>query len=179
VHKKGKAMTIPDTMNSILFWSEPLAKDLRVFLTGRVKCPETAADLTHETFLRLYQRSKETPLDNARALAFHIAVQLAIDYQRKASVKGRYISETDLDSYAETATGGCAEPDQILIAKQRLQSLQKALVELPVDCRTAFYLHGVDGLTYAQIAERMGISVAMVGKHLAKAMAYCASRVER
>jgi len=171
-------MTLPDNPNINSFWNESLAKDLRLFLIGRLKCPETAADLTHETYLRLYLRSKENPVDNARALAFHIAVQLAIDYQRKASVKNRFISDTDISDLAESIATNAAEPEQILIDQQRLQKLQQALTMLPADCRTAFYLHGIDGLTYSQIAERMGISVAMVGKHLARALSHCAKQTD-
>ncbi|MEQ1531524.1 MAG: sigma-70 family RNA polymerase sigma factor [Methylococcales bacterium] len=170
-------MTIPRVSDDNWFWSESLAKDLRTFLTGRLKCPETAADLTHETYLRLYQRNKQTPPDNARALAFHIAVQLAIDYQRKSTVKNRYIVDVDVAEFTETVSGASAEPEQILMVQQRLSKLQSALHELPEDCRTAFYLHGVEGLKYAQIAARLGISEAMVGKHLARALSYCAAKV--
>lgn len=172
-------MTTPSPTDPPLFWDESLAKELRFFLTGRLKCPEVAADLTHETYLRLYQRSKETPIDNARALAFHIAVQLAIDYQRKTIVRNRYIADVEAEGFSEIVSNGTGEPEQILMAQQRLKNLQMALNELPEDCRTAFYLHGVDGLKYSQIAVRMGISEAMVGKHLAKALAHCAARVNK
>jgi RNA polymerase sigma factor (sigma-70 family) len=164
----------PGSSDNTVFWTESLAEDLRIFLTGRVKCPETAADLTHETYLRLYQSAKENPPDNARALAFHIAVQLAIDYHRKTTVRNRHLVDVEFDSFAETIPNASAGPEQIVMARQRLRALQLALDELPVDCRTAFLLHGVDGLTYSEIAERMGISKSMVSKHLARALAHCA-----
>ena len=159
-------------------WSELLANDLRRFLTAKLKCPETAADLTHETYLRLNQRHSDDPPDNARALAFHIAVQLAIDYQRKVAVRNRYLVEDDSENPIENISTGQANPEQILAANQRLQVLRTALDELPTECRTVFLLHGVEGLKYSEIAERLGISVSMVGKHLARAMALCAQRLE-
>ncbi|MEQ1622443.1 MAG: RNA polymerase sigma factor [Methylococcales bacterium] len=165
--------------DNALFWNESLAEDLRIFLTGRVKCAETAADLTHETYLRLYQAVKENPPDNARALAFHIAVQLAIDYHRKTVVRERHHADVDFDSCVETISSTSAGPEQTLMARQRLGALQIALAELPVDCRTAFLLHGVDGLSYSEIAIRMDISKSMVGKHLARAMSHCAKRLEQ
>ncbi len=170
---------VSDSSENMLFWTETLAQDLRIFLTGRVKCAETAADLTHETYLRLYQSAKENPPDNARALAFHIAVQLAIDYHRKTTVRNRHHSDVEFDSCIETTPSATAGPEQTLIARQRLDALQSALKDLPADCRTAFLLHGIDGLTYSEIAARMGISKSMVGKHLALALAHCAQRVER
>jgi len=171
--------TIPESSDNPLFWTEALAEDLRLFLTGRVKCAEAAADLTHETYLRLYQAAKENPPDNARALAFHIAVQLAIDYHRKSTVRNRHLADMEFDNCIETIPSASAGPEQTLIARQRLGALQAALAELPVDCRTAFLLNGVDGLSYSEIAERMGISKSMVGKHLARALAHCAQRVEK
>lgn len=163
-----------------LFWTESLANDLLVFLTGRVKCPETAADLTHETYLRLYQSINNNPPDNARALAFRIAVNLAIDYQRKVTVKNRHITDVELDTFTETVAGSVAsEPVEILMSRQRLAVLQTALDELPPDCRTAFLLNGVDGLSYTEIAERMAISKSKVGRLLAQAVAHCGQRLEQ
>lgn len=172
-------MSAPIPSNNTLFWTESLSKDLLIFLTGRVKCPETAADLTHETYLRLYQSINNNPPDNARALAFRIAVNLAIDYQRKVTVRNRHISDVALDSFAETVPGSSAvEPVHILMARQRFGVLQAALDELPSDCRTAFLLNGIDGLTYSEIAERLGISKNTVGRLLARAVAHCAQHLD-
>lgn len=166
--------------NNSLFWTESLAKDLLIFLTGRVKCPETAADLTHETYLRLFQSINNNPPDNARALAFRIAVNLAIDYQRKVTVRNRHISDMAFDSFDESiADSAAAEPVQILMARQRLDALQTALNELPTDCRTAFLLNGIDGLTYSEIAERLEVSKSKVGRLLAQAIAHCEQRLEQ
>ena len=169
----------PCSSDNALFWTESLAEDLRIFLTGRVKCPETAADLTHETYLRLYQSIRENPPDNARALAFHIAVQLAIDYHRKTTVRNRYLADVEFDSCVDTIPNASAGPEQTVMAQQRLGALQSALDELPVDCRTAFLLNGVDGLTYSEVAARMGISKSMVGKHLARALSHCAQWLDK
>lgn len=168
------------TPNNSVFWTESLAKDLLVFLTGRVKCPDTAADLTHETYLRLYQSINNNPPDNARALAFRIAVNLAIDYQRKITVRNRHISDAEPSSFAETIAGtSAAEPIQILMAQQRLGILQAALDELPSDSRTAFLLNGIDGLSYSEIAERLDISKSKVGRLLAQAIAHCGQHLEQ
>jgi RNA polymerase sigma factor (sigma-70 family) len=173
-------MNTPVSPDNSLFWTESLAKDLLIFLTGRVKCPETAADLTHETYLRLYRSINNNPPDNARALAFRIAVNLAIDYQRKITVRNRHISDVELDSFAETVAGSSAtEPVDILMSRQRLGALQTALDELPTDCRTAFLLNSIDGLSYSEIAERMEISKSKVGRLLVQAIAHCEQRLEQ
>jgi len=166
-----------NTAKCTVLWSESLAEDLKRFLTARLKCAETAADLTHETYLRLNQRNHENPPDNARALAFHIAMQLAIDYQRKVAVRKRYMVDDESEALIENAAVGSADPEQILAARQRIQILRAALDELPSECRTVFLMHGVEGLKYSEIAQRLGVSISMVGKHLTRALTHCAQRL--
>lgn len=164
-----------NTLNVGLIWNDSFAEELRRFLTKRLKCPEAAADLTQETYLRLQQRDKNSSVDNARALAFHIAMNLAVDYQRKVAVRNRYMVDEEIDTLSEVSS---SSPEQTMIARQRLEILKSALDELPLDCRTVFLLHGVEGLKYSEIAARLGISLSMVGKHLSRAMAHCAQRID-
>ncbi len=164
--------------NITLFWNEDLARDLLRFLTSRLRCAETAADLTHETYLRLDKRVKESPPDNARALAFRIALNLAIDYQRKAVVRRRHSSDVAFDVALEISPNQSAEPEKALLGQERMALMKKALDELPVNSRTAFYLHSIDGLKYSEIATRMGISKSMVNKLLSQAMTHCAMRID-
>jgi len=170
-------MKSPKCTSTSSFWTESLAEELLRFLTGRLKCPETAADLTHETYLRLHQSVKRNPPDNARALAYRIALNLAIDYQRKIKVRNRHNSDAEFDTVTETIPSTSPRPERILAGQQRLGLLQKALDELPPNCRTAFLLHGVEGLKYAEIAERMGISKSMVNRLLSRALAHCTQKL--
>jgi len=171
-------MNVLEPVDNSLFWSEVLAKDLQGFLTSRVKCAEAAADLTHETYLRLDKKVKESPPDNARALAFRIALNLAIDYQRKAIVRNKYASNMAFDDALEVSSNQSTEPEKALMGQQQMLIMKQALNELPVNSRTAFYMHSVDGLKYAEIADRMGISKSMVNKLLSQAMKHCAERVK-
>lgn len=166
------------TTDSFSFWSKPLADDLLRFLTGRLKCREAAADLTHETCLRLHRFCRDNPPDNARAMAFHIAVNLAIDYQRKAAVRQRFGAAVEIDTLHDTLAGDeSVGPERIVMSGQRLKHVRQALDELPGNCRTAFLLHSLEGLGYSEIALRMGISKSMVGKHIARAMLHCQERL--
>lgn len=167
-------MTASSSPDIGLYWSEALADELLKFLTKRLKCPEAAADITQETFLRFYQFVKENPPNNARALAYRIAVNLATDYQRKTKLRESYTVEVEPAAFADTFKSTDPGPEQTAMARQHLQQLNAALNELPPDCRRAFLLHSIDGLTYGQIANQLGISESMVYKHLTKALNHCA-----
>ncbi|MBC7210389.1 MAG: sigma-70 family RNA polymerase sigma factor, partial [Pseudomonas sp.] len=61
---------------------------------------------------------------------------------------------------------------------QRLNQLRQVLAELSPRRREALMLHRFEGLTQAQIAERMNISVSMVEKHIAAALLQCKQRLD-
>ena len=161
--------------HTVSYWNEALAEELLRFLTGRVKCQETAADLTQETFLRFHQFVQTAPPNNARALAFSIAVNLATDYQRKMKVRQKVMveGEWEPDRLADAQTLADTGPERIAIAHEQLQLVYVALQELPADCRNAFIMHSIEGLTQAQIASRLGVSQVKVYRLLVKAMSHC------
>ena len=171
-------MSAEPLTDKTLFWTESLAGELRGFLTMRVKCSEAAAELTHDTYLGLKQVVEQNPPDNLRAMAFRIAVNLAIDYQRKTTVRNRHAANEDFESITESVSCPTSQPDKILIGQERLKTLQKALNELPAITRTVFMLHGSEGLTYSEIAQQLGISKSLVNKLLAQAMRYCAEQLD-
>ncbi len=168
-------MTATSPPDMALYWNEALAVDLLRFLTGRIKCPEAAADLTHETFLRFHQFIQSTPPNNARALAFSIAVNLATDYQRKMKVQQKVMVDEEHESsrLPNAQTLANTGPERIIMARQQLQLVYSALEELPEDCRNVFIMQSIEGLTQAQIAARLGVSQAKVYRLLIKAMSHC------
>ena len=62
---------------------------------------------------------------------------------------------------------------------QRLEQLKTVLAQLSPRRREALMLHRFEGLSQAQIAERMGISVSMVEKHIALALLHCKQHLQR
>ncbi|WGS87719.1 RNA polymerase sigma factor [Methylomonas sp. UP202] len=160
-------------------WTEALANDLRTFLTGRVKCPEAAEDLAHETYLRFYKSAHTNLPDNARALAFRIAVNLAIDYQRHCKVKSQILADVDDELLADTvADHAQTDPLRILLSRERFGTMEAALNELSADCRTAFILNKIENLSYAEIAGRLNISQRSVGRLLEQAILHCMLRLD-
>ena len=61
-------------------------------------------------------------------------------------------------------------PERSVIARDMLRRLQAALDRLPPRCREVVVLRRLEGLSRAEIAQRMGISLDTVSEHLANGM---------
>lgn len=81
-----------------------------------------------------------------------------------------------LDRYwrSKTFTGRRAGPDMTaaLEARDLLDRLQNALIQLKPKTRSIFLAHRVDGHSYNEIAKQTGLSVKGVEWHMTKAIAH-------
>lgn len=63
-------------------------------------------------------------------------------------------------------------------ARRRLRQLEGAVAELPERTRRIFVLNRLHGETYQEIADRLGVSVSTVQKHLMRALAHAMFRLD-
>ncbi|NMZ72715.1 MULTISPECIES: sigma-70 family RNA polymerase sigma factor [Pseudomonas] len=148
-------------------------KELVLYLNRSLGDRQAAADVTQEAFLRLLDRKGDEHIEQPRAFLYRTAVNLSIDLHRRGRVRRTEELET-LDRE------GCLDercPQEEASRQQQLQLLQRALGELPENCRRAFLLRKVEGCSHVEIAETMGISRDMVEKHIVNAMKHCRLRL--
>lgn len=62
-------------------------------------------------------------------------------------------------------------PDEVLAADECLKRMTQILDSINPRTREVFFLHRLDGLSYAQIAQQLGISISAIEKHIARAAA--------
>ncbi|WP_034387539.1 RNA polymerase sigma factor [Comamonas composti] len=149
-------------------------RDLLNFLSRKVADRSVAADLTQETYARIYAaQASGTAINNGRALLYQTARNLAIDHQRHNIVRdGVEVPLTDDEPIDAPGPMGL-EPEAALASQQGILSLVAAIDGLPLRCREAFMLNRFEGMTYSQVAERMGISVKAVEQHIKHALDVC------
>ncbi len=143
------------------------AGELRSFTQRRVGVQD-AEDLLQDAYVRLLQHPDPSSIENPRAFLYAVSAHLATDCDR--AVRDRHHPATvALEQIASTASG----PDALIAHHERLRRMASAMTQLPETCRTAFVLCRIEGYSYAEVAQRLGISESMVAKHLDRAMRHC------
>lgn len=144
--------------------------DLLRFLARRLGDVEHAADVAQDTYLRLAALPAGEPIKEPRAFLFRVAGNLAIDRLRSENRLSALRAEEDAAHELHDPT---ASPETSLLAGEALAQLDAALGQLPDKARLALLLNRLEGLTHAQIAERLGVSESTVGKYIVQAMRHC------
>jgi RNA polymerase sigma-70 factor (ECF subfamily) len=144
--------------------------DLLRFVRMRAGNEADAREIAQESYARLLRLARIELVRNPEAYLFRIAANLLSEYRL-----GRR-QQADLALLAEPAVE--QNPGfEAAVSQERAASLDAVLDKIPVNRRAALVLHLRDELTCAQIAQQMGVSVSMVKKHLAAALAHCRKKL--
>lgn len=125
-----------------------------------------AEDVVEDTLVRVWERRATLhDIDNLEAYCLTLCRNLAIDRAEKREAQNLSLSTTAYDA-ADTAD----LPDEALERDERLQLVHECLARLPEKQRTALQLRDIEGHSYQEVAEAMGIgqSDAKVSIHRAR-----------
>jgi len=148
-------------------------RELVCFLNAKLGNRQVAEDVVHDAYVRVLERTSETPIDQPRAFLYRTALNLVIDGHRRNAL--RQVEPLDVLDHEERFSSYAPHTSQD--QAQRLELLERALAELPAPCRHSFLLRKLEGLSHSQIAERLGISRSLVEKHIVNAMKHCRVRM--
>lgn len=142
---------------------------LQGWLRRRLGCSEQAADLAQDTFLRLLGRPLAiNELHEPRAYLSTVAHGLLVNHLRRRDLERAYLEALALQPAATAPS-----PEQRALLLETLCEIDALLNGLPAKVRQAFLLSQLEGMRYAEIAERLGVSLSMVKKYMLRAMTHC------
>ena len=150
-----------------------LRAELVGFLQRRGQSVEDAEDIVQEAFVRFHRAGHDLGAPDGRPLLFAIAKNLLKDHWKQSNrMRARTVRQDADEASAAWERAPSEDPaaDRRSIARQDLAGVAEAIRALPPRCRDAFLLHRFEDLSYRQIADRLGVSVSMVEKHLAEAL---------
>jgi len=145
---------------------------LKGWLYRRLGCSSQAADLAQDTFLRLLvarrKNNEGAEFERPRAYLATVGRRLVYDHFRRVSLERAY-----LDALALVPEALAISPEHQLLLRETLLQLDRLLDRLKPVVRTVFLHAQLDGLTYAQIADRLNISERTVRRHMVCAFEAC------
>jgi RNA polymerase sigma-70 factor (ECF subfamily) len=138
------------------------------WLRRRLGCAHDAADLSHDTYERLLNSGRLPEAGQARAFLTQIAKGLVVDLYRRRALESAY-----LDALASLPEAHMPSAEARALALETLMAVDAALDALPARARQVFILSRFEGRTYSDIAQSLGVSVALVRKHMLRAAQAC------
>lgn len=127
-----------------------------------------AADLAQDAFVSVLQAGAATTIEQPRPFLATLAKRLVIARHRRQLLEDAY-----LDLLAALPENLAPSPEVHYLALEALRQVDQALDGLPAKAREAFLLAHLDGLSYAQIAGRLGVSASSVKQYLTRANRQC------
>jgi RNA polymerase sigma-70 factor (ECF subfamily) len=142
-------------------WYAPLARATQAL----VRDAGVAEELAQDVMLELWRRRTDLVAEaSAQAYLFRAARNRAYNHLRHLSIVRRRLPFADA-----RASHDPGAPVQ-LEAAELDTAIQRAMDTLPPRCREVFELSREEGLRYADIADRLGVSVKTVETHMGKAL---------
>lgn len=139
------------------------------WLKGKLHDACDAADVAHDTFVRILAARNAAQIHEPRDYLATIARGLVIDRYRRQAIEAAYLQTLA----ARPEATAISEEDKALII-EILVAVDKALAGLGARSQQIFMLSQIDGLTYQQIALQLKVSLTTVKKHMIRALTECA-----
>ncbi|MBB1598999.1 sigma-70 family RNA polymerase sigma factor [Variovorax sp. UMC13] len=127
-----------------------------------------AADLAHDTFVRLMLSRDALSLAEPRAFLRTLAHGVVVNHWRRQDIERAW-----REALAVLPEPMAPSPEERLMALETLCRIDAMLDRLNPKARAAFLLSQLDGLTYAEIGTQLKVSERMMKKYMAQAMLQC------
>lgn len=141
------------------------------WLRRKLSGADHAADLAQDTFVRLMSSQapqRAVALREPRAYLTTVARNLLINHVQRQSLERAW-----LEAMALVPEPLAPSPEQRLLILETLHQIDAMLDGLPPKVREAFLLSQLDGLSYAQVAERLGVTDRTIKRYMAQAFEQC------
>ena len=127
-------------------------------------CPDEAEDAAQEVFVRLFERIGTFRCESSFSTwLYRIAVRQCLNRRRKVR------DEAPLDEDAPGEPSGGEDPADACLRREREGRALDAVAELPEGLKAVFVLVSLEGMSYAQAAEVVGVTVEAVRMRMSRA----------
>lgn len=126
---------------------------------------EEAEDVVQDTMIKVWNsRDKWQQLDSIEAYSLTIARNLSLDRIKKMDNNNSSLEEEQVERLDQTST-----PSERMIQKDKLDIVRRIIDELPEKQRSCLQLRDIEGKTYKEIADILGITEEQVKVNIFRA----------
>lgn len=134
-------------------------------LLNLLKDTDMADEIIQDLFLKVWEKRHQiNPTQPFKSYLYTIAENLVYDHFRKVA-RDRKLQE----KFRLITTELYTHTEEDLLSKESKEIIDKAIATLPPQRKAAFILCKVEGRSYDEAAEIMGVSASTVSNHLVKA----------
>lgn len=139
---------------------------LHAYALRMLRDQQLSEEVVMDVFVKLWQnRTGFGEVSNPLFYLLKAVKNTALNYLKSPARKALSAAELAEDRFALQIS-----PEDVLISKEHIQQIQQALDELPPRSREVLLLCKEYRLSYAEVAELLGISQATVNVHMTQAL---------
>lgn len=127
-----------------------------------------AEDIVQEAFARMESYMRAHVVENKEAFLMQVAMNISRDQAKRRLGSPILASDWSMDLIADAAP----KPDEIVRAQERLRRAKAGLDQVDAVTRRCLLDQRLNGMTFAQIAEREGLPTTTVEKRVARAILF-------
>jgi len=132
-----------------------------------VRSRPDALDIVQEAYCRIFRLGDLKGVNHLRGYLFKTAKNIATDWVRQRVVREAYVQDEPLRGNKEAAS-----PEDIWLAREELEALERNVKNLPPKCRYALIMVRLEGASYEEVGQRLGIKTHSARRLVERAMEY-------
>ncbi|RIX78643.1 sigma-70 family RNA polymerase sigma factor [Acidovorax cavernicola] len=141
---------------------------LQRWLWRRLGCANQAADLSHDTFVRVLVSDTREEIREPRAFLTTLAQRVLASFWRRRSLEQAW-----LEALAHEPPDLVPSAEDHALVREAVERFDRMLDGLPRRSKQIFLMNRLEGHTHAAIAAQLGLSVATIERHVRQAYIHC------
>jgi len=146
---------------------------LQGWLRKKLGCSQRAADLAHDTFVRILASRLPEPLHEPRAYLTTVAKGVLVNWYQRQDLERAY-----LEALAALPEALVPSEEERYLILEALGEIDSLLAALPPLVRRTFLLAQLEEMKYEDIAQQLDISLATVKRYMRQAFVQCLSLMD-